>query len=164
MWRCLGVAAYALWLHNKRQPPCGERRRHYLPSARLEGQWELPVKFFKTFNYIFGCSSWAITLKWFKNTPQMLTTAVPRSITQHLIWSSCCWVCDKLNRRFIIVSRKKRKKTNKKHKLSSVRCLILFSSNLLPTLKPIMSPSKHSKEELMREEFNGNGQIGSYPT
>lgn len=42
--------------------------------------------------------------------------------------------------------------------------MILFSSNLLPTLKPIMSPSKHSKEELMREEFNGNGQIGSYPT
>lgn len=34
---------------------------------------------------------------------------------------------------------------------------------LLPSLKPIMSASKHSKEELMHEEFNSNGQIGSYP-
>ena len=43
----------------------------------------------------------------------MLTRAVRKPITQHLIWSSCCCVCDKLNRRFIIVSCKKRKKKKK---------------------------------------------------
>lgn len=39
-------------------------------------------------------------------------------------------------------------KTNRQ---SSVRRLILFSSNLLPRLKPIMPISKHSKEELMHK-------------
>lgn len=35
-----------------------------------------------------------------------------------------------------------------------------FPSNLPPSVNPIMPPSERSKEALMCEEFNSDGQIG----
>lgn len=81
----------------------------------------------------------------------------PQHITQHLISRSCCSLCDKLNRRFIIVSHKKRK---------AIFCLMFDPLFLQSSAKSKIHyvSFKHSKEELMWEEFNSNGQIGLHPT